>query len=132
MFVKPARLGSSVGISKVHDGSELEPAVELARRHDEKVLVEELLTGMEVECGVLGNRVPAPVASLPGRIDTRDKFDLVFCIGVLEYAGAFLQARDPFDAALAFVADVLSPDGAIVLARNTADVDALVSAVDRW
>ena len=72
VFVKPARLGSSVGISKVHDGSELEPAVELARRHDEKVLVEELLTGIEVECGVLGNRVPAPVASLPGRIDTRE------------------------------------------------------------
>ena len=70
VFVKPARLGSSVGISKVHDESELEPAVTLARRHDEKVLVEEFVSGMEVECGVLGNRVPPPVASLPGRIDT--------------------------------------------------------------
>jgi D-alanine-D-alanine ligase len=70
VFVKPARLGSSVGISKVHDASELEPAVALARRHDEKVLVEEFVDGMEVECGVLGNRVPPPVASLPGRIDT--------------------------------------------------------------
>jgi D-alanine-D-alanine ligase len=70
VFVKPARLGSSVGISKVHDESELEPAVMLARRHDEKVLVEEFVVGMEVECGVLGNRVPPPVASLPGRIDT--------------------------------------------------------------
>jgi D-alanine-D-alanine ligase len=70
VFVKPARLGSSVGISKVHDESELAPAVELARRHDEKVLVEEFVSGMEVECGVLGNRVPPPVASLPGRIDT--------------------------------------------------------------
>ena len=70
VFVKPARLGSSVGISKVHDASELGPAVALARRHDEKVLVEELVTGMEVECGVLGNRQPPPVASLPGRIDT--------------------------------------------------------------
>jgi D-alanine-D-alanine ligase len=70
VFVKPARLGSSVGISKVHDASELAPAVELARRHDEKVLVEEFVLGMEVECGVLGNRVPPPVASLPGRIDT--------------------------------------------------------------
>jgi D-alanine-D-alanine ligase len=69
-FVKPARLGSSVGISKVHDDHELAAAVALARRHDEKVLVEELLTGMEVECGVLGNRVPPPIASLPGRIDT--------------------------------------------------------------
>ena len=70
VFVKPARLGSSVGISKVHDESELDAAVELARRHDEKVLVEEFVAGMEVECGVLGNRVPPPVASLPGRIDT--------------------------------------------------------------
>jgi D-alanine-D-alanine ligase len=70
VFVKPASLGSSVGISKVHDERELAPAVELARRHDDKVLVEELLTGMEVECGVLGNRVPPPIASLPGRIDT--------------------------------------------------------------
>ncbi len=70
VFVKPARLGSSVGITKVHDESELEPAVELARRHDEKVLVEEFLSGMEVECGMLGNRVPPPIASLPGCIDT--------------------------------------------------------------
>ena len=67
----PARLGSSIGISKVHDESELAPAVELAREHDEKVLVEEFVRGMEVECGVLGNRAPAPIASLPGRIDTR-------------------------------------------------------------
>jgi D-alanine-D-alanine ligase len=71
-FVKPARLGSSVGISKVRDESELAAAVELARRHDEKVLVEEAVAGMEVECGVLGNRQPPPIASLPGRIDTRD------------------------------------------------------------
>jgi D-alanine-D-alanine ligase len=69
-FVKPARLGSSVGISKVGDESELAAAVALARRHDEKVLVEELVHGMEVECGVLGNRRPPPVASLPGLIDT--------------------------------------------------------------
>jgi SAM-dependent methyltransferase len=45
-----------------------------------------------------------------------ERFDLVFCIGVLEYAGAFLQAQDPFDTALAFVADVLAPGGAVVLA----------------
>jgi D-alanine-D-alanine ligase len=70
VFVKPARLGSSVGITKVHDESELGPAVELARQHDEKVLVEEFVAGMEVECGVLGNRVPPPIASLPGHIDT--------------------------------------------------------------
>jgi D-alanine-D-alanine ligase len=66
VFVKPARLGSSVGITKAHDAAELEEAVALARRHDEKVLVEEFVTGVEVECGVLGNR--EPVASIPGEI----------------------------------------------------------------
>jgi D-alanine-D-alanine ligase len=66
VFVKPARLGSSVGISKVREPEELEPAVALARQHDEKVLVEEFCDGIEVECGVLGNR--SPIASLPGEI----------------------------------------------------------------
>jgi D-alanine-D-alanine ligase len=66
VFVKPARLGSSVGISKVTAEDELAPAVELAFRHDEKVLVEEFVRGVEVECGVLGN--DEPIASLPGEI----------------------------------------------------------------
>ena len=67
VFVKPARLGSSVGISKAHDEAELEAAVALARRHDEKVLVEEFVAGTEVECGVLGNLRPAPIASSSAR-----------------------------------------------------------------
>jgi D-alanine-D-alanine ligase len=66
VFVKPARLGSSVGISKAHDEAELETAVELARRHDDKVLIEEFVAGTEVECGVLGNR--NPIASAVGEI----------------------------------------------------------------
>ncbi len=65
-FVKPARLGSSVGISKAHDEDELVAGVQLAFEHDEKVLVEQLVTGVEVEVGVLGNRTPE--ASLPGEI----------------------------------------------------------------
>ncbi|MEX2212431.1 MAG: D-alanine--D-alanine ligase family protein [Gaiellaceae bacterium] len=70
VFVKPARLGSSVGISKVHSEEELAPAVELARRHDEKVLIEEFVEGTEVECGVLGNlgADERPVASVVGEI----------------------------------------------------------------
>ena len=68
VFVKPARLGSSVGISKAHDDQELETAVALARRHDEKVLVEEFVAGTEVECGVLGNVRPPPIASVVGEI----------------------------------------------------------------
>ncbi len=66
VFVKPARLGSSVGISKVRDAGELGPAVDLARRHDDKVLIEEGVSGVEVECGVLGNR--DPIASVVGEI----------------------------------------------------------------
>ena len=66
VFVKPARLGSSVGISKVRDENELQAAVELARRHDDKVLIEEGIDGIEVECGVLGNR--DPIASVVGEI----------------------------------------------------------------
>jgi D-alanine-D-alanine ligase len=65
-FVKPARLGSSYGISKAHDEAELEEAVALAFRHDEKILIEEFLDGIEVEVGVLGNW--EPIASLPGQI----------------------------------------------------------------
>jgi D-alanine-D-alanine ligase len=66
VFVKPARLGSSVGITKAHDDGELRAAVELAFRHDEKILVEEFVAGVEVEVGVLGNR--EPFASLVGEI----------------------------------------------------------------
>jgi D-alanine-D-alanine ligase len=65
-FVKPARLGSSVGISKVHGEGELPDAVTLAFQHDEKILIEEFLDGVEVEVGVLGNK--NPIASLPGQI----------------------------------------------------------------
>ncbi len=67
VFVKPANMGSSVGISKVRDESELEQAVALARRHDEKVMVEEFVPGIEIEVGVLGN-LPTPEASLPGQV----------------------------------------------------------------
>jgi D-alanine-D-alanine ligase len=68
VFVKPARLGSSVGISKARGEDELATAVALAFEHDEKVLVEEFVEGVEVECGVLGNE--RPEASLPGEIES--------------------------------------------------------------
>lgn len=66
VVVKPARLGSSVGISIVRAEPELRPALELAFRHDDKVLVEEYVRGAEIECGVLGNE--EPVASAVGQI----------------------------------------------------------------
>jgi D-alanine-D-alanine ligase len=66
VVVKPARLGSSVGISLVGSAGELETALDVAFAHDEKVLVEEYVSGIEVECSVLGNE--EPFASVVGEI----------------------------------------------------------------
>jgi len=66
VFVKPARLGSSVGISKVTARDELEPALATAFAHDPSVIVEAMAQGREVECSVMGN--DDPVASEPGEI----------------------------------------------------------------
>jgi D-alanine-D-alanine ligase len=66
VFVKPARLGSSVGISRVADEEELGPALEAAFSHDSLVIVEAAAHGLEVECSVLGNG--NPTASQPGEI----------------------------------------------------------------
>ena len=66
VVVKPARLGSSVGISIVKEPEQLGAAIELALEHDEKILLEEFVAGVEVECSVLGNE--APIASIPGEI----------------------------------------------------------------
>jgi D-alanine-D-alanine ligase len=66
LWVKPSRLGSSVGISRVAAPEDLDAAVELAARHDPRVIVEAHAGGREVECSVLGNE--APEASLPGEV----------------------------------------------------------------
>ena len=65
-FVKPANLGSSVGISKVKAAEELTAALDLAARHDRRLLVERAVQGREVEVAVLGN--DAPEASVPGEV----------------------------------------------------------------
>ena len=68
VFVKPARAGSSVGISKVTDWSELADAIDIAFEHDGKVLIEAAVAGREVECGVLEDEDGRPVASVPAEI----------------------------------------------------------------
>jgi D-alanine-D-alanine ligase len=74
MFVKPANLGSSVGISKAHDEAELKAAVALAAQYDRKVIVERGIIGRELECAVLGN--DDPIASLPCEIlPSREFYD---------------------------------------------------------
>lgn len=81
VFVKPANLGSSVGISKAHDYEELKNALRLAAEYDYKIIVERGIEGREFECAVLGNDDPAasaPCEILPSRefYDYEDKYEL--------------------------------------------------------
>lgn len=72
VFVKPSNAGSSRGISKAHDRTELKAAIELAKEHDHRVLIEETITGHEVECAVLGGQVVR--ASMVGEIMAAAEF----------------------------------------------------------
>jgi len=75
VFVKPARAGSSMGITKVDSEAGLEAAVEAAREHDPKVIVEAAVVGREIECGVLqGLNDGPPEASLPAEVVTEADF----------------------------------------------------------
>lgn len=71
-FVKPASLGSSVGISKVHNAEEFDRAVLEAFQFDQKLIVETNISGREIECSVLGNENPK--ASLPGEVKSNHEF----------------------------------------------------------
>jgi D-alanine-D-alanine ligase len=93
LFVKPANLGSSVGISKARNAAELEAALQLAAQFDRKIIVERAIAGQELECAVLGN--DEPVASIPCEIlpsrefyDYEDKY-------LLDKAKVELPARIP-------------------------------------
>jgi D-alanine-D-alanine ligase len=70
-FVKPANLGSSVGVSRADDKKSLERAIELAAQYDRKIVVEEAVDAREIECAVIGNNEPK--ASLPGEYVIYDK-----------------------------------------------------------
>lgn len=71
-FIKPANLGSSVGISKARNEAELRKAIEVAFQYDKKIIVEEFIDGREIECAVLGNENPK--ASIPGEIVSHHDF----------------------------------------------------------
>jgi len=83
LFVKPANLGSSIGISRVDDAAQLPAAVDEALLYDDVVVVEAALPGREIECGVLGGR--SPQASVPGEI--------VVSGGFYDYAAKYLDGE---------------------------------------
>jgi D-alanine-D-alanine ligase len=93
VFVKPARLGSSVGIAKVWSEAELGPALDEAFGHDPLVIVEAFSSGIEVECSVMGH--DAPEASAPGQIvllGGRDWYDFE-----AKYGDSGMELRVPAD-----------------------------------
>ncbi|WP_276651611.1 D-alanine--D-alanine ligase family protein [Corynebacterium vitaeruminis] len=75
VFVKPARGGSSIGISRVASWEDIDAAISLAREHDSKVIVESEIIGAEVECGVLDQPGVGLVASLPAQLIDTDEGD---------------------------------------------------------
>lgn len=89
LFVKAARQGSSVGVSKVTCGAELLPAVDCAARYDTKILIEECVAGRELETSVLGNAEPR--ASQPGEVIPRHGF-YSYAAKYLDADGAVLEA----------------------------------------
>ena len=72
LFVKPASLGSSVGVTKVHGEPELDAAIDAALAYDDKILVERGIDAREIECSVLGNE--SPEVSVPGEVCPTDEF----------------------------------------------------------
>lgn len=83
-FVKPANLGSSVGVSRAVDKASLERAIELAAQYDRKIVVEEAVDAREIECAVIGN--DAPKASLPGEYVVHDN-----SAGFLDYTEKYTK-----------------------------------------
>ena len=86
IFVKPSNLGSSVGITKAKDATDLEAAIEVAFRYDRKIIVEEGVRCRELECSVLGN--DDPKASLPGEVIPAGEF--------YDYADKYLDHKTGF------------------------------------
>ncbi|QMS57397.1 D-alanine--D-alanine ligase family protein [Kocuria varians] len=121
VFVKPARAGSSFGITRVDEASQLDAAMETAREHDLKVVVEAGLEGREIECAVLGGHGTEPArASLPGEIEVQGHDFYDFDAKYVEDDGAMLScpARLPDE-----VIDTLRRDA--VRAFNAVDGEGL-------
>ncbi|MET3350114.1 UNVERIFIED_ORG: D-alanine-D-alanine ligase [Arthrobacter sp. UYEF1] len=111
VFVKPARAGSSMGISKVDSLDELDAAVEEARRHDLKLVIEAGIVGREIECAVLeGRGTDSPRTSMPGEISV--------AAGTHEFYDFNAKYVEDDAAALSCPADI--PEEAILRVRELA------------
>jgi D-alanine-D-alanine ligase len=96
-FIKPANLGSSVGIRKVTDASSFDEAMANAFQYDRKILIEKTIVGREIECAVLGNE--QPIASIPGEIIPKHAF-YSYEAKYLDAQGAVLEIPAKLDPAV--------------------------------
>ncbi|MDR2841735.1 MAG: D-alanine--D-alanine ligase, partial [Spirochaetaceae bacterium] len=94
-FVKPANMGSSVGVEKIHNEDEYTQFVQAAFQYDTKIILEEFIKGREIECSVLGNS--KPIASLPGEIKSSHEF-YSYSAKYLDENGAVLEIPAKLDA----------------------------------
>nr|WP_199333145.1 D-alanine--D-alanine ligase family protein [Corynebacterium diphtheriae] len=130
VFVKPARGGSSIGISRVADWSEWDAALSLAREHDSKVIVEAEIVGVEVECGVLERIDGSLVASVPAQLQDTDEGEEGFYGFDTKYLDDVVTAHipAPFDAETTALIQELSLKAFTALScRGLARVDFFVN-----
>jgi D-alanine-D-alanine ligase len=118
LWVKPSRLGSSVGITRVESLGQLDEAVELALRHDPRVIVEASASGREVECSVLGNEDPQ--TSVPGEIVANAEwydFEAKYTEGGMELRAPAPLEPEQLERVRALAAEIFSLAGCSGLAR---------------
>ncbi len=129
LFVKPANLGSSVGISKVRNDDEYRRAINLAFQYDQKVIIEEAIVGREIECAVLGNdRIET---SIPGEIIPRDGF-YSYEAKYIDEVGAILEMPAKLtESQIASVQDLSRRTYEVLECRGMARVDMFLSDDDR-
>ena len=131
-FVKPANLGSSVGIGKVHDEPEFHRAIDDAFRYDVKILIEECIAGREIECSVLGNA--NPIASVPGKVitnKTKHEFYSYEAKYLDEHGAALKIPADLPDHLVKSVQELSIKAFKVLCCEGMARVDCFLTADDR-
>ena len=128
LFIKPANLGSSVGISRVNGRDDFDRAIRDAFQYDQKILIEEYIPGREIECSVLGNE--DPIASIPGEVIPQHEF-YSYEAKYLDENGAVLRIpADLPDATVRAVQDLAVRAYQVLCCEGMARVDLFLKGQD--
>ncbi len=127
-FVKPANLGSSVGISRVNDGGDFDRAIRDAFQYGQKILIEEYIPGREIECSVLGNE--DPIASIPGEVIPQREFYSYEAKYLDENAAVLKIPADLLEATVRAVQDLAVRAYQVLCCEGMARVDLFLKGQD--